>query len=118
MNDLAKFLRKLRINNDEILKDMANKLDISSAYLSAVENGRRNFPIEWLDILKSKYNLNEEQFEILKKAVDFSNKNVSINIEKLNNEKKEAALIFARKLEGYGDEETKKLIEYMKGLSK
>ena len=37
--NLGKFLRKLRIDHDEYLKDMAQKLNISISYLSAIENG-------------------------------------------------------------------------------
>ena len=38
---LGVFLRKLRLANDEILKDMAKNLGVSSAFLSAVENGKK-----------------------------------------------------------------------------
>lgn len=32
MTELGKFLRKLRIDNDEIMLDMANKLGVSSSH--------------------------------------------------------------------------------------
>ena len=38
---LGKFLRKLRIDNGEILKDMADKLGVTASFLSAVENGKK-----------------------------------------------------------------------------
>ena len=35
---LARFLRLLRLENDEYLKDMASKTGVSISFLSAVEN--------------------------------------------------------------------------------
>ena len=35
-SEFGKYLRTLRINNGELLKDMANNLQVSSAFLSAV----------------------------------------------------------------------------------
>ena len=38
LTSLGKFLRKLRIDRGEILKDMADKLGVTVSFLSAVEN--------------------------------------------------------------------------------
>ena len=38
---LGAFLRKLRLQHGEKLKDMAENLNVSSAFLSAVENGKK-----------------------------------------------------------------------------
>ena len=44
---IGKFLRKLRIDTGEILKDMAEKLHVSPSFLSAVENGKKKMPSTW-----------------------------------------------------------------------
>ncbi len=44
VTEFGKFSRKLRIENDELLRDMANKLGVTASYLSAVEIGKRNIP--------------------------------------------------------------------------
>ena len=41
LTSLGKFLRKIRIDNDEYLKDMADKLGVTVSFLSAVENGKK-----------------------------------------------------------------------------
>ena len=41
ITSLGRFLRKLRIDQGEILKDMADKLGVSVSFLSAVENGKK-----------------------------------------------------------------------------
>ena len=50
---IGRFLRKLRIDNGEILKDMAEALGVSSAFLSAVENGKKKMPEGWIEKLKT-----------------------------------------------------------------
>ena len=41
LTSIGKFLRKLRMSNGEILRDMAEALEVTSAFLSAVENGKK-----------------------------------------------------------------------------
>lgn len=41
---LGKYLKKLRIDNDENMSDIATKLDVSSSFLSAVETGKKKIP--------------------------------------------------------------------------
>ncbi len=38
------FLRKLRLDSNEIMKEMATKLDVSPSFLSTVENGKKTIP--------------------------------------------------------------------------
>ena len=44
LTSIGRFLRKLRIDHGEILKDMADALGVSYAFLSAVENGKKKCP--------------------------------------------------------------------------
>ena len=36
---LGKFLKKLRVDRNEVLKDMSARLGVTASFLSAVENG-------------------------------------------------------------------------------
>ena len=40
----GKVLRRIRIDRDELLKNMAEKLKMTSAHLSSIENGKRQIP--------------------------------------------------------------------------
>lgn len=51
------FCRKLRLENRELLYDMAEKLGVSSAFLSKVENGKGKPPADWRQKIISFYNL-------------------------------------------------------------
>ena len=42
-------LRKIRLDRQELLKDMADRLKVSSAFLSAVETGKKRPPANFID---------------------------------------------------------------------
>lgn len=43
------------------MKDMASKLEVTTSYLSAVENGKRKIPVNWGNQIASQYELTEQQ---------------------------------------------------------
>ena len=61
VTEFGKFSRKLRIENDELLRDMANKLGVTASYLSAVEIGKRNIPKKWEHIIVNAYQLDNSK---------------------------------------------------------
>jgi len=54
---LKKYLRKLRIDHDEKLSQMAEKLEVSSSYLSLIESGERSVPRNFIEKLCKAYDL-------------------------------------------------------------
>lgn len=109
VTQLGIFLRKLRLDYGEIMKDMAKKLDVSSSFLSAVENGKKKMPDSWYETIVRLYNLDEEKQNELRVAIEGSQKSLEINLEDLSNEKRRLAFSFARKLEKFNDEEVDKM---------
>jgi transcriptional regulator with XRE-family HTH domain len=69
LTEFGKFTRKLRVDNDELLKYMADKLGVSSSYLSSVETGKRKTPVEWVDKISQLYNLDEHMKSKLKNLI-------------------------------------------------
>ena len=63
----GKRLRTLRIEENQRLKDMADKLGVTAAYLSAVENGKRRVPDSWIATLTDEYGLSPEEERELQK---------------------------------------------------
>ena len=45
----GEFVRILRIKHHEVMGDMAKMLEVKIPFLSAVENGRKNVPADWID---------------------------------------------------------------------
>lgn len=109
LTQLGIFLRKLRLDSGEIMKEMASKLDVSSSFLSAVENGKKKMPDSWYEMIIDLYNLNKEKQDELLTAIEESQKSVEINLNDLSREKKRLAFSFARELENLNKEEVDKM---------
>ncbi|MEG1442032.1 MAG: helix-turn-helix transcriptional regulator [Oscillospiraceae bacterium] len=110
----GKFLRNLRMDNGEILKSMAEKLEITSSFLSAVENGKKKIPEGWVNKIASLYSLSNRKQAELQNAYYETNECVEIELAELNRNKRELAFSFARKLNGFSDEEMDKLCKMFK----
>ena len=94
---LGKELRKIRLDRDELMKDMARKLGVTVAYLSAVENGTRKFPDAWIQIIASEYELEEKDVEKLQNLAFNERDSININIKNANNQERDLAYSFARR---------------------
>ena len=53
----GEFVRILRIKHHQVMGDMAKILGTSTPFLSAVENGKKNVPAEWIERLADYYGL-------------------------------------------------------------
>ena len=118
LTNLGKFLRIMRINRSEILKDMADKLEVSPAFLSAIENGKKKIPTSMRNLLIKKYKLAKDEIYKLDKAIEQSNDTVEINIASLSNENKDLAISFARSFDTFSDKEFKILADFINNRNK
>ena len=109
LTDFGRFLRKIRIDCGEILKDMAEKLNVSAAYLSAVEMGKRNIPEQWVNRISELYGLSDEEKSNLNDAADNSAKSITLNFDNISNSHKETAILFAREFENVDTETLDKI---------
>ncbi len=109
LTSLGQFLRKLRLENGEILRTMAEKLGVTSAFLSAVENGKKKMPLSWYEKLPLLYTFSEQQQDALKKAVMESSDVVEMNLHNIPFGRRDLAISFARRFDSL-DEETSQMI--------
>lgn len=109
ITSFGKFCRKLRIDNGEILKDMALKLGVTSSYLSAVENGKRKIPEDWAEKIIEYYDLKKEDVRELEMAIMDSQNTFTINTESYNQEDKNLLLAFAREFGAMDDSQKKEM---------
>lgn len=114
LTSIGRFLRKLRIDNGEILKDKAEALGVSSAFLSAVENGKKKMPEGWIEKLKSIYSFTTEQAEALQAAVIDTNDAVELNLQNATPGNRALAISFAREFDSLDDETSRKIFEILK----
>lgn len=115
LTSLGRFLRKLRIDQGEILKDMADKLDVTASFLSAVENGKKKMPPAWNSLICDLYQLNEEQQEEFTEAIAGSEHRIELDLSETSIENKELAVAFARKFSDFNDRQIKQLKDILKG---
>lgn len=109
LTKFGKELKKIRVDHDEILRDMAAKLNVTAAYLSAVENGNRNVPDSWIHILSDKYQLTEKDVIKLQKAAFEDKGVVKVQFDAQNETEANLALSFARKFRELDDEDALKI---------
>ena len=95
---LGRFLRKLRIDRGELLKDMAEKLDVSVSFLSAVENGKKRMPSEWNARVCMLYALNDTQREEFTDAIADTERTLDLSLQGISEESRRLAVSFAREL--------------------
>ena len=115
LTEFGKALRKIRIDRQQLLRDMADKLGVSSAYLSAVETGKRRLPQDWVSKIASIYSLSCEEQADLQSAADNSVFDVTLSLVNASEQKRNAVLSFARALDCLNDEDLKRIMASMKG---
>ncbi len=109
----GEFVRILRIRHHEVMGDMAAKLDVKLPFLSAVENGKKNVPSDWVDKLTALYSLTAEERSELETAIQESRTQFKLNIGNAGVTQRRAALQFARSFENMDDETASKILELL-----
>lgn len=103
-------LRKIRLDKQELLRDMAAKLNVSSAFLSAVENGRKKPPANFVDKVCNAYDLGKTDRETLLQAAEMATHELKINLADVSPAQRQVAVSFAKALNGLTDEQVKKIM--------
>ena len=111
LTELGKVLRKIRIDRQELLRDMAGTLGVSVAYLSAVETGKRNAPVAWTNKIIQAYRLNSDEAAQLRTAFDESQDELRISLQQITAQQRSTAISFAKALEGLSDEQLEKIMK-------
>lgn len=112
LTPFGKYLRKLRIDRNELMKDMADKLKVTSSYLSAVEMGKKPVPDSWLPVLSKEYQL-QSMAELAELAYE-SKPEFKFEVPKGSEDlRRKAAAVFARKVGDMDHESLERLLEVM-----
>jgi transcriptional regulator with XRE-family HTH domain len=111
-NDLGKMLRKLRIEKDERLADMADKVGVSIAFLSAIETGRKEPPLDVTDRISAAYKMTTKQRTQLELAV--FNSRTSFRLEPQSPIAQDTVAMLARRLNRLGPDAHKKIQAILK----
>ena len=68
VTNFGKILRRIRVDRDDLLADMAQRIGVSAAFLSKVENGLAKPSDKIVEQIIEKYNITGYQREELEKA--------------------------------------------------
>lgn len=107
------YLRKIRMEHGELLRDMARKLEVSSSFLSAVENGKKKVPDTWPMKLKKAYDLDQAQLEEFHHSILESAKVIELNLENVPLENRELAVSFARNFSSLDEKAARRLLSVL-----
>lgn len=118
LTPFGKTVRKLRIDRGVRLKEMAESLGVSSAYLSAVETGKKAVSEDLVARVAGYFELAKEGLQELLELAKQSRPQVTIGLTGLSGKQREAAVEFARRFPELGEEELSKIKEILERKAK
>ena len=110
----GEYMRILRVKHHEVMGDIAKLLGVSTPFLSAVENGKKNVPAEWFAVIAEHYDLTDEEQSELREAIENSKTQIKLNLSGFSAYQREAALQFARSFGDIDENTAQKILELLK----
>lgn len=112
ITEFGKAVRKARIDASVTLGDMAEALEVSPPFLSAMETGRKKISEDWVRTIDGYFRVRGIFIEDLETKADVANK--SISLDGLSPKKQLFTASFARK--SISDEQIDKLMKFIDQL--
>ncbi len=109
----GEFVRVLRIKHHEVMGDMVEILGTSLPFISAVENGKKNVPADWVSKLVEHYHLSQKERAELEEAIEESRTQYKIDTKKAGNAQRKAVLAFTRAFDEMDDDTAMKILELL-----
>lgn len=107
----GRYLRELRDKNGEILKDFADKIGVTSAFVSAVENGNKRIPDNWHKKITKLYHLNKKQEKHLRELSAVSKNKIRLDLSNTSDIKRELAGYIALNFDKITDKMAEKALK-------
>jgi transcriptional regulator with XRE-family HTH domain len=108
-------IRKIRLDRGLKLRDMADKLDLTSAFLSAIETGRKPIPKGYVEAVTQALGLSEIETRDLCRAADETR--TTVDVDNLAAENRELVASFARRVNQLPPDFLERLRKLLKSLS-
>lgn len=109
----GKSIRKLMIDNEENLGDLAQLLGVTTAFVSSVLIGKKPVPEEWYNKLSEHYGLDDLAKNDLYDAYCETKNTVKLDVSNVETGKKRLALQFQRRLPELSEEELKSIFDIL-----
>ena len=112
LTPLGRELRRLRLDRNWLLKDMADGIGVSPSFLSSVETGRKSPPNDFLARIRKWGKLTPEEVQRLATAADELTKEVRIKAPvHYSNQDREALAVLARRFGELSEEQRARIRE-------
>lgn len=109
LTHLGKHLRELRIDRGETAKEMAKKLNVTSAYLSSIELGRRRMSINLKDKIINTYCYSKEDIDLIEELVIKDSTMIKLHVDHLNLEERKILFALIRQIKELSKEDLDKI---------
>ena len=115
LTPFGRALRKLRIDKHVTLRELSNRINVAPSFLSAVENGRKSMPGDFIDKICTALDLGSEHRTDLVHQAELSRREYTISTGSRNDFDKELVSVFARQFGGLDDADKREIMAILKG---
>jgi transcriptional regulator with XRE-family HTH domain len=115
LSPFGREVRKLRLDSEDTrkLKDLADALSVSSAYLSAVETGKKPAPGALVEKIADHFKVDVKKRAQLRQLATHSMKFVQLDLHGKDPKTRELATAFARRFPSLQESEVDALLQVM-----
>jgi transcriptional regulator with XRE-family HTH domain len=110
LSEFGKLFRKMRIDRDLTMGDVAASVGVRPAFISAIETGRKPAPAGFLEGVANALNLSQHESRQLTFAAAQQAKEVTVSLNGRSDQAKELAVAFARKFETISEADIARLL--------
>lgn len=114
----GEFYKILRIKNNENLNAASKLLNVSPAFISSVECGKRPVPEDWFNILCKHYSLSTAEQLQLKDAIDSSQTIIKLGLLNASLQQRKVAVALQRSFDNLNEEVANELLEILNKVKK
>ena len=94
---------------------LSRKINVSVTFLSLLENGKKQIPLDYIEKISIALNLNIQERKELENAVLVSNRRIIIELDNLTKDQLEVSLLFGSKIEDLTEFQVNNIKNIIKG---
>ena len=113
LTEFGRFLRKMRIDKNLLLKNMADDLNVSSSFLSSVEHGKKEVPYSWEKKIASLYDLAVDDIAELHSAIVNSQQIIKMDLANEEIFNRNVAMCFSRKINDMDEDTADRILKIL-----
>lgn len=110
--EIGKFIRKIRIDNEETGPQMGERLGVSKTYISAIELGKRMMSNKIRNRFIKEYNLTTEQIYKFDELMSLQSKYIRIDVSKMKDNDIKLLIALSKKIK-YMSHKDNEIIELL-----